>query len=89
MRQEQDDVRQEGRLPSRTGTRPPHPLHPSPCPYSEGSGRCPLLPVLVVNIHNRRCARYIGIYGFPKDLANAPHIKQARSSFSSWLVTFP
>jgi hypothetical protein len=37
----------------RTGTRPPHPLLSSPCPYSEGNGRCPLVPVLVVNIHHR------------------------------------
>jgi len=49
----QGEVRHAGRIPPRTGTRPPHPLLPSPCPYSEGSGRRPLLPVLVVTIHNR------------------------------------
>src|SRR5216684_2271746 len=26
-------VRQDGRTPTRTSTRPPHPLHPAPCPY--------------------------------------------------------
>ena len=40
-------------MATRTGTRPPHPLHPSPCPYSQGSGRCPLLPVLIGNLHYR------------------------------------
>src|SRR5260370_6000723 len=28
-----DSVRQDGRTPTRTSTRPPHPLHPAPCPY--------------------------------------------------------
>jgi hypothetical protein len=41
------EVRHEGGILTRTGTRPPHPLHPSPCPYSEGSGQRPLLLVLV------------------------------------------
>src|SRR5947208_1965717 len=27
-------VRSTGRTPDRTSTRPPHPPHPSPCPYS-------------------------------------------------------
>src|SRR6266851_9418020 len=26
-------VRQDGRTPTRTSTRPPHPPHPAPCPY--------------------------------------------------------
>ncbi len=30
---QQGEVRHAGRIPPRTGTRPPHPLHPSPCPY--------------------------------------------------------
>src|SRR5713101_2340434 len=28
-----DCVEQTGRTPTRTSTRPPHPLHPAPCPY--------------------------------------------------------
>src|SRR6266851_6259511 len=28
-----DFVEQPGRTPTRTSTRPPHPLHPAPCPY--------------------------------------------------------
>src|SRR5258708_13495137 len=28
-----DFVEQTGRTPTRTSTRPPHPLHPTPCPY--------------------------------------------------------
>src|SRR5579863_6306560 len=28
-----DGATQTNRTPTRTGTRPPHPLHPSPCPY--------------------------------------------------------
>src|SRR5712692_2038389 len=28
-----DFVEQTGRTPTRTSTRPPHPLHPAPCPY--------------------------------------------------------
>src|SRR5260221_8111779 len=28
-----DFVEQTGRPPTRTSTRPPHPLHPAPCPY--------------------------------------------------------
>src|SRR5713226_6022983 len=28
-----DCVEQTGRTPTRTSTRPPHPLHPTPCPY--------------------------------------------------------
>ena len=28
-----DCVEQPGRTPTRTSTRPPHPLHPAPCPY--------------------------------------------------------
>jgi len=28
-----DCVEQQGRTPTRTSTRPPHPLHPAPCPY--------------------------------------------------------
>src|SRR6266851_3962895 len=28
-----DCVEQIGRTPTRTSTRPPHPLHPAPCPY--------------------------------------------------------
>jgi len=45
----QGEVRYEGRILTRTGTRPPHPLHASPCPYSEGSGQCPLLPIVKVH----------------------------------------
>src|SRR5438132_3526393 len=28
-----DCVEHTGRTPTRTSTRPPHPLHPAPCPY--------------------------------------------------------
>jgi len=28
-----DFVEQTGRTPTRTSTRPPRPLHPTPCPY--------------------------------------------------------
>src|SRR5712692_2395135 len=28
-----DFVEHKGRTPTRTSTRPPHPLHPAPCPY--------------------------------------------------------
>src|SRR5216683_7528672 len=28
-----DCVEHKGRTPTRTSTRPPHPLHPAPCPY--------------------------------------------------------
>src|SRR5260221_395347 len=32
-RSSRDCVEQTGRTPARTSTRPPHPLHPTPCPY--------------------------------------------------------
>src|SRR5260221_12170415 len=33
MRSSGDCVEQTGRTPTRTSTRPPHPLRPAPCPY--------------------------------------------------------
>src|SRR5258708_33430973 len=33
-----DFVEQTGRTPTRTSTRPPHPLHPAPCPYRMRAG---------------------------------------------------
>src|SRR5713226_7094301 len=33
-----DFVEQTGRTPTRTSTRPPHPLHPAPCPYRTRAG---------------------------------------------------
>jgi hypothetical protein len=51
------------------GSYPPEDRHkaptsapPFPCPYSEESSWCPLLPVLVVNIHTRRCGHKCAAY---------------------------
>src|SRR5579859_2589116 len=41
----------ESRVATRTGTRPPHPLHPFPCPYSMVTQR---VPVLMVNVHQEK-----------------------------------
>src|SRR5260370_29208466 len=35
-------VRQDGRTPTRTSTRPPHPLHPAPCPYRTRDAHFPI-----------------------------------------------
>src|SRR5713101_2891024 len=47
--------------PTRTSTRPPHPLHPAPCPYRTQDAHFPIrssniirvLPILVVKTHHR------------------------------------
>src|SRR5258706_3670621 len=55
-----DCVEQTGRTPTRTSTRPPHPLHPAPCPYrtpfgcqhSSGNSLClPLRRLLRLQRH--------------------------------------
>ncbi len=35
-------VRQDGRTPTRTSTRPPHPPHPAPCPYRTRDAHFPI-----------------------------------------------
>ena|SRR6266851_2868645 len=35
-------VRQDGRTRTRTSTRPPHPLHPTPCPYRTRDAHFPI-----------------------------------------------
>src|SRR6266446_8386199 len=35
-------VRQDGRTRTRTSTRPPHPLHPAPCPYRTRDAHVPI-----------------------------------------------
>src|SRR5579863_4582399 len=42
-------VRQTGRLPTRTSTRPPHPPDPTPCPYRTEAGRF-YYPIRLANI---------------------------------------
>src|SRR6266436_4155808 len=37
-----DCVEQPGRTPTRTSTRPPHPLHPAPCPYRTRDAHFPI-----------------------------------------------
>src|SRR5438132_10110487 len=57
-------VRQDGRTPTRTSTRPPHPPHPAPCPYRTRDAHFPIrlsnlirtLPILVVKTHHRALA---------------------------------
>ena len=40
----QGSVRHEDGIPTRTGTRPPHPPHPTPCPYRTGGRRRAMNP---------------------------------------------
>jgi hypothetical protein len=45
-------VRHDGRTSTRTSTRPPHPLHPAPCPYrTKGTQASPSGPHSFVTIH--------------------------------------